>query len=70
MACNLQKHLTEHDQPALRYANRNLSKGDSLKELGAIPCQDMNELVQTCDVIFISVLHLRPSKRSARMVNV
>ncbi|KAL1607870.1 hypothetical protein SLS60_002808 [Paraconiothyrium brasiliense] len=55
MASNLQKHLTEKSLPALHYANRNLSKGDPLKQVGGVPCQDVNELVQTCDVIFISV---------------
>ncbi|KAK7193628.1 hypothetical protein DPSP01_000181 [Paraphaeosphaeria sporulosa] len=55
MACNLQKHLTEQNLTALHFANRNISKGDPLKELGGIPCQDIKELVRACDVIFISV---------------
>ncbi|KAF2447662.1 NAD(P)-binding protein [Karstenula rhodostoma CBS 690.94] len=55
MACNLQEQLTKQNLPALHFANRSLSKGDTLKELGGIPCQDISELVQACDVIFISV---------------
>ncbi|KAJ4296693.1 hypothetical protein N0V90_006741 [Kalmusia sp. IMI 367209] len=55
IASNLQKHLKEKDLPALHFSNRNLSRGDPLKTLGGIPCQDINELVQVCDVIFISV---------------
>ena len=55
MAFNLQDYLIKQDLPALRYSNRHISRGDSLKEIGAIPCQNVGELVQACDVIFISV---------------
>ncbi|KAL5429129.1 hypothetical protein PMIN04_000371 [Paraphaeosphaeria minitans] len=55
MACNLQKHLTEQELPAVHFANRNISKGDPLKALGGLPCQDIKELVEACDMIFISV---------------
>jgi 3-hydroxyisobutyrate dehydrogenase-like beta-hydroxyacid dehydrogenase len=55
MANNIQKHLNENDMPALLYTNRTLSRGDSLKEIGGIPCESVEELVQKSDIIFISV---------------
>lgn len=55
MASNLQQHLSEQGLPALRFSSRNISRGDSLKDIGGIPCQHVGELVQSCDVIFISV---------------
>lgn len=71
MGCRLQKHLTEHNLHALHFANRNLSKGDPLKKLGGIPCQDITELVQACDVIWISASSTAtPHKLVNRLVNV
>ncbi|KAI4707792.1 hypothetical protein J4E89_007420 [Alternaria sp. Ai002NY15] len=55
MATNIQKHLTQHNLPSLKYWNRTLSRGDSLKDIRGTPCPSIEELVQNCDVIFISV---------------
>jgi len=55
MAINIQKHLAQNNLPPLKYWNRTLSRGDSLKDIGSTPCSGVKELVQNCDVIFISV---------------
>jgi 3-hydroxyisobutyrate dehydrogenase-like beta-hydroxyacid dehydrogenase len=55
MANNIQKHLKQESLSSLRYWNRTLSRGDPLKELGGVPCQSVEDLVQSCDMIFISV---------------
>ena len=57
MATNIQKHLSQHNLPPLKYWNRTLSRGDSLKDIGGTPCPSITELVQNCDIIFISVSH-------------
>ncbi|KAF2739911.1 6-phosphogluconate dehydrogenase-like protein NAD-binding protein [Polyplosphaeria fusca] len=55
MAQNIQKALTEKAMTPLCYTNRTLSRGDALQELGGIPCPSIAELVQRCDIVFISV---------------
>jgi 3-hydroxyisobutyrate dehydrogenase-like beta-hydroxyacid dehydrogenase len=55
MATNIQKHLASNTYPALKYWNRTISRGEPLKQAGGIPCSSPEELVQNCDVIFISV---------------
>jgi 3-hydroxyisobutyrate dehydrogenase-like beta-hydroxyacid dehydrogenase len=55
MAINIQKHLRKIGSPALHYTNRTLSRGDPLKEIGGILSESIAELVQSSDVIFISV---------------
>ena len=55
MAKNIQKYLIENNYPNIRYSNRTISRGESLGELGGIPCRSIAELTQNCDVIFISV---------------
>jgi hypothetical protein len=55
MATNIQKHLTQHNLPPLKYWNRTLSRGDILKDEGGTPCAGIADLVQNSDVIFISV---------------
>ncbi len=55
MALNLQKHLVESEQPSLRYSNRTLSKGESLKVAGGIEEADYAALVKSCDIIFTMV---------------
>jgi 3-hydroxyisobutyrate dehydrogenase-like beta-hydroxyacid dehydrogenase len=55
MATNIQKHLTQNNSPALKYWNRTISRGEPLKELGGVTCASPEELVQVCDVVFISV---------------
>ncbi|CAE7011201.1 hypothetical protein CFE70_002020 [Pyrenophora teres f. teres 0-1] len=55
MATNMQNHITQQALPPLKYWNRTLSRGDTLKANGAIPRLSIGELVQQCDIIFISV---------------
>ncbi|KAF1915098.1 hypothetical protein BDU57DRAFT_262458 [Ampelomyces quisqualis] len=55
MATNIQKHLKQKSLPSLRYWNRTISRGKPLEESGGIPCPSPTELLQDCDVIFISV---------------
>ncbi|RYN35819.1 hypothetical protein AA0113_g1288 [Alternaria arborescens] len=55
MATNMQKHLKKHGLPLLKYWNRTISRGDSLKDIGGTPCPSIADLAQNCDVIFISV---------------
>lgn len=57
MATNIQKHIQQqHNRlPPLKYWNRTLARGKPLEELGATACDTIADLVQSCDVIFISV---------------
>jgi 3-hydroxyisobutyrate dehydrogenase-like beta-hydroxyacid dehydrogenase len=55
MALNLQKHLQENKQPNLRYSNRTLSKGDSLKAIGGVAEPDYAALVKSCAIVFTMV---------------
>ena len=55
MGTNIQKHVAQNNLPPLKYWNRTLSRGDSLKDIGGTPCPSITELVQYCDVIFVSV---------------
>ncbi|KAM5385081.1 hypothetical protein ACJA88_002928 [Fusarium oxysporum] len=55
MATNLQKHLTSTGAPSLIYYNRTISRGDSLKSLGAQPAPSAKDLVGNCDTIFLSL---------------
>ncbi|KAF2637959.1 NAD(P)-binding protein [Massarina eburnea CBS 473.64] len=55
MCTNLQTHLKAHNLPPLHYTNRTLSRGDTLKPLGAIACATVEEVVQNSDIIFISL---------------
>ncbi|KAH7414466.1 hypothetical protein DE146DRAFT_731913 [Phaeosphaeria sp. MPI-PUGE-AT-0046c] len=55
MALNMQKHLKEQDLPALQYWNRTIARGEPLQDLGGVPGQTPDEIVQNCDVIFISL---------------
>ncbi|KAL2834275.1 NAD binding domain of 6-phosphogluconate dehydrogenase-domain-containing protein [Aspergillus cavernicola] len=52
MATNLQRYLSNTQQPSLTYYNRTISSGDALQELGAIPATSLPDLVTKCDVIF------------------
>ncbi|KAH7559258.1 hypothetical protein BM1_04195 [Bipolaris maydis] len=63
MATNIQKHIQQHpdDYPPLKYWNRTPSRGKPLEGLGATACPTIADLVQICNVIFISeVLIFRP----------
>ncbi|KAH7095876.1 hypothetical protein FB567DRAFT_432639 [Paraphoma chrysanthemicola] len=55
MATNIQKHLTQHHLPPLNYWNRTISRGQPLKDIGGTPCASPEDLVQSCDIIFISL---------------
>ncbi|KAI0137103.1 6-phosphogluconate dehydrogenase [Xylariales sp. AK1849] len=55
MAKNLQKYLSSTDAPGLVYTNRTLSRGDSLKALGASPVDTVSEVAKRSDIIFSCV---------------
>ena len=52
MALNLHKHLISTGLPPLRYSNRTLSRGDGLKEAGAIPEETFTHLIAHSSIIF------------------
>ncbi|KAJ5093642.1 3-hydroxyisobutyrate dehydrogenase [Penicillium angulare] len=54
MSLNLQKYFQANNLPPLRYSNRTLSKGDALRDAGAIP-GDFGTVVQSSDVIFTMI---------------
>lgn len=54
MSLNLQRYLQAKDLPPLRYSNRTISKGDVLRDAGAVP-EEFYALVQKSDVIFTMV---------------
>ncbi|KAJ5287314.1 3-hydroxyisobutyrate dehydrogenase [Penicillium angulare] len=51
MSLNLQKYFQANNLPPLHYSNRTLSKGDALRDAGAVP-GDFGTMVQNSDVIF------------------
>ncbi|KAK6207027.1 6-phosphogluconate dehydrogenase [Colletotrichum tabaci] len=55
MSRNLQKFISSSGAPSLIYTNRTLSRGDSLRELGAIPAETVGEVARKSDVIFSCV---------------
>ncbi|KAH7192618.1 NAD binding domain of 6-phosphogluconate dehydrogenase-domain-containing protein [Fusarium flagelliforme] len=55
MATNLQRHLSSNGSSNLTYSNRTISRGDSLKDLGAEPASSPGDLVSKCDIIFFSL---------------
>lgn len=55
MATNLQKYTIAQSLPPINYTNRTLSKGDSLKAMGATPYTTISELVQNSNIIFCSI---------------
>ncbi|KAI3559673.1 6-phosphogluconate dehydrogenase [Colletotrichum abscissum] len=52
MSTNLQKFLSSSGAPNLIYTNRTLSRGDSLKDLGAIPAETVSEVAKKSEIIF------------------
>lgn len=60
MALNLQKHLQSKNLPSLKYWNRTISRGQPLHDIGGTPCHSPNEVVQDCNIIFISVCSSQP----------
>jgi 3-hydroxyisobutyrate dehydrogenase-like beta-hydroxyacid dehydrogenase len=60
MATNLQKHLaTKSTLNSLLYSNRTMSRGESLKALGAKPETNFSELVAQCGIIFTMVSRIQ-----------
>lgn len=55
MSKNLHKYLSSTGAPALIYTNRTLSRGEPLKELGAIPAESVSEVAKKSDIIFSCV---------------
>lgn len=55
MATNLQRHLSQLGAPALHYHNRTMSRGQTLQDLGGVPCENITDLVSKSDVIFLSL---------------
>lgn len=55
MATNLQRHLSGLGAPPLHYHNRTMSRGQTLQELGGVPCESIASLVSNSSVIFLSL---------------
>jgi 3-hydroxyisobutyrate dehydrogenase-like beta-hydroxyacid dehydrogenase len=55
MSKNLQDYLATAGAPPLVYTNRTLSRGESLKALGAIPVETVSEVARKCNIIFSCV---------------
>ncbi|KAH6656506.1 6-phosphogluconate dehydrogenase [Truncatella angustata] len=55
MSKNLQKYLSSTGALPLLYTNRTLSRGDSLKSLGAKPVETVREVTQRSTIIFSCV---------------
>lgn len=55
MAKNMQKHLADKGQSPLYFWNRTASKGEQLKRLGGVECESIAAVVNSSDIIFISV---------------
>ena len=55
MSKNLQKYLSSISAPPLIYTNRTLSRGESLKELGAVPAETVGDVAKKSDIIFSCV---------------
>ncbi|GLA54464.1 hypothetical protein AnigIFM63604_000606 [Aspergillus niger] len=54
MSLNLQRYLQAKNLPPLRYSNRTISKGDILRDAGAVP-EEFDALVQKSNVIFTMI---------------
>ena len=55
MALNLQKHLAAKGLPPLHYSNRTLSRGDVLKEAGAVPEATLEDVVAKSNIVFTMI---------------
>ncbi|ORY66077.1 6-phosphogluconate dehydrogenase family protein [Pseudomassariella vexata] len=55
MAKNLASHLKTTGGQPLKYSNRTVSKGDQLKDFGAVPEAGFTSLVKSCDIIFTMI---------------
>ncbi|XXG95703.1 hypothetical protein Hte_001973 [Hypoxylon texense] len=54
MATNIHKHLTSQGRQPLRFFNRTASRGDALEALGGTRCQDIAQVANESEIIFIS----------------
>lgn len=71
MALNLQKHLAPQGMPPLRYSNRTMSRGEPLKEAGAIPEETFEGVISKSNIIFTMVCCLvfygfKPGKQAGK----
>lgn len=55
MSLNLQKYLKSNNISPLHYSNRTLSKGDPLRDEGAVPEEKFEDLVHNSVIIFTMV---------------
>lgn len=55
MALNLQKHLAAKNLPPLHYSNRTMSRGEPLKDAGAIPEKSFEDVISASNIIFTMV---------------
>ena len=60
MSKNLQKYLSSIPALPLIYTNRTLSRGESLKALGAIPAETVGDVAEKSDIIFSCVCSCGP----------
>ncbi|KAI5460700.1 hypothetical protein BGZ63DRAFT_358467 [Mariannaea sp. PMI_226] len=55
MALNLQNHLAAQGLPPLLYSNRTLSRGEPLKDIGAIPMESFEAVLESSDILFTMI---------------
>ncbi|CAG8940268.1 unnamed protein product [Penicillium salamii] len=55
MSLNLQRYLKSNNISPLHYSNRTLSKGDPLRDEGAVPEEKFEDLVHNSDIIFTMI---------------
>ncbi|KZF23868.1 3-hydroxyisobutyrate dehydrogenase [Xylona heveae TC161] len=55
MAENLQKYIAKNAEQPLKYFNRSMSSGETLKALGAVPATGFVDLVKQCNIVFTMV---------------
>jgi 3-hydroxyisobutyrate dehydrogenase-like beta-hydroxyacid dehydrogenase len=55
MALNLQRHLNDKELPPLHYSNRTLPRGQPLKDIGAVPQENIEGVVENSNIIFTMV---------------
>ncbi|KAH7166396.1 6-phosphogluconate dehydrogenase [Dactylonectria macrodidyma] len=68
MSRNLQAHLASSGAPGLLYTNRTMSRGEALKEGGAVPIDTVEELASKSDIIFSCVSNDQVLQDTARSI--
>ncbi|KPM41830.1 hypothetical protein AK830_g4730 [Neonectria ditissima] len=66
MSRNLQAHLASSGAPPLLFTNRTMSRGDALKEEGAVPVEKVEDLARKSDIIFSCVSNDQVLQQTAR----